>query len=145
MWSIIIKMKGQTEIMGLVIIVILIVFIAVFSLTFILKPEQQDDDILKLKANALRSSLLKTNLCDSVTVKDEIENCIDEYPECVECDNLQDGITKIIDGSIENEKYNFNVFTDGESFMRIGSCIDNVTAVSQNIRNGNVEVTLCRR
>ena len=136
--------RGQTEIMGLVIIVILIVFIAVFSLTFILKPEQQDDDILKLKANALRSSILKTNLCNSVTVKDEIENCIDGYHECVDCSGLRNEIVKIIEGSIENEKYNFNVFTEGNSFMNIGSCVDNVTSVSQNIRNGNVGVTLCR-
>lgn len=146
MWSIITKMKkGQTEIVGLVIIVILIVFIAIFSLTFILKSEQQDDDILKLKANALRSSLLKTNVCGSVTVKDEIENCIDDYYECIDCGNLQSEIVKIISGSLENEEYNFNVFSDGESFMRIGSCVDNVTAVNQNIRNGVVEVTLCRQ
>ena len=145
MWSIIIKMsRGQTETMGLVIIVILIVFIAIFSLSFMIKPEQQDDDILKLKANSLRASLLKTNLCGSVTIEDEIENCIDNYYECIECSNLQNEIVKILENSLENEKYSFIVLKDDESFMRIGSCVDNITAVSQEIRNGKVGVTLCR-
>ena len=66
--------KGQIEIMGLVIIVILLVFIAIFALSFMIKPKQESEDILKLKANALRASLLKTNLCGNVNVKYIITN-----------------------------------------------------------------------
>jgi len=137
--------KGQTEIIGLVIIVILLVFIAIFALSFMIKPKQESDDILKLKANYLRASLLKTNLCGSITLKDEIENCIENYYECIECGNLKGEIVKMLEDSLESEKYSFVVLKDDESFMRVGGCVDNVTAVSQNIRNGMVEVTLCRR
>ena len=137
--------KGQIEIMGLVIIVILLVFIAIFALSFIIKPEQENENVLKLKANALRSSLLKTNLCGDITVKDEIENCVDGYHECVdECTVLKQEIEKMIKSSLDNEKYNFFVSNDEGSFINIDNCVDGVTAVSQNLRNSKVDVALCR-
>ena len=130
--------------MGLVIIVILLVFIAIFALSFIIKPEQENENILKLKANALRSSLLKTNLCDDITVKDEIENCVDGYHECVECGVLKQEIEKMIKVSLENERYNFLVSNDEGSFINIDNCVNGVTAVSQNLRDSKVDVALCR-
>ena len=91
--------KGQTETVGLVIIVILLIFIAIFALSFSIKPKQENDDILKLKANALRASVLKTNLCGSVSVKDELENCIDGYNECIDCGELSSEVVNIIKNS----------------------------------------------
>jgi len=137
--------KAQIEIMGLVMIVILLVLIAVFALSFMLKPKQESNDILKIKANALRSSLLKTSLCGSVTLKDEIENCIDGYNECIECRSLRQEIINMIKGSLENnEKYNFIVHEDeGGDFININNCVNNITAVSQNLRNGNVNLMIC--
>ena len=138
--------KGQIEIMGLVIIVILLVFIAIFALSFSIKPKQENEDILKLKANALRSSLLKTDLCAGINVKDELENCINGYPECLECSDLENEIRDIIESSLEGERYSFIVLSiDGSSFIGFGDCINKITAVSQNLRNGRVEVALCQR
>lgn len=133
--------KGQIEIMGLVIIVILIVFIAIFSLSFFIKPKQDSEDILKLKANALRSSVLKTSVCGGVSIKDEIENCMDGYPQCLDCNNLKIEIVKIIESSLEGENYSFVV----EGFMDEDHCENKITSVSQDIRNSMVEVALCRR
>ena len=135
--------KGQIEIMGLVIIVILLVLIAIFALSFIIKPEQENENVLKLKANALRSSLLKTNLCRDITVKDEIENCVDGYHECVDCTVLKQEIEKMIRSSLDNEKYNFFVSNDEGSFINIDNCVDSVTAISQNLRNSKIDVALC--
>ncbi|MBS3143574.1 hypothetical protein J4446_01710 [Candidatus Woesearchaeota archaeon] len=137
--------KGQTETVGLVIIVILLIFIAIFALSFSIKPKQENDDILKLKANALRASVLKTNLCGSVSVKDELENCIDGYNECIDCGELSSEVVNIIKNSLENEKYSFTVFGNNEVFMKLGGCVENITAVSENLGNGVVEVSLCRR
>ena len=88
----------------------------------------------------LRPSLLKTNLCGGVTVVEEIENCIEGYHVCLDCSELKGEIVKIIESSLENEKYGFVV----DDFMNVGSCVNNITAVSQNIRNGQVRVALCR-
>ena len=132
--------KGQIETMGLVIIVILLVFIAIFALSFMIKPKQESEDILKLKANALRSSLLKTNLCEGVTVKDELESCND-YSLCFDsCDYLEGEVVKIIKGSLEKEKYYFK-YKD----IELGNCVEKITAVSQNIGGDDVEFALCRR
>lgn len=137
--------KAQAEIMGLVIIVILIVFIAIFALTFLIKPKEVNEDVLKLKANALRSSLLKTSLCKDVTIKDELENCIDNYNECIDCNILKGEISKIINYSLEKEDYSFTVsVNDGNNFINIENCKDKITAVSQNLKNGKVELSLCR-
>ena len=127
--------------MGLVIIVILVVFIAIFSLSFMIKPKQENEDILKLKVNALRSSLLKTNLCEGVNVKEELESCIDDYSLCsVNCDYLEGEIVKIIESSLENENYYFK-FND----IELGNCVEKVTAVGQIIGEEDVELALCRR
>lgn len=142
----IIKMrKGQIEIMGLVIIVILLVMTAIFALTFIIKPKQTNDDILKLKANSLRSSILKTELCSHVSVKDEIENCIDGFNECIECSSLHLEIEKIIKGSLENERYSFTVLSNNGEFIKIGNCLNGITSVDQSLKNGKASVMVCRR
>jgi nitrogen fixation-related uncharacterized protein len=135
--------KGQTEIIGLVVIVILIVFIAIFALSFSVKPKQENEDILKLKAGALSSSLLKTNLCEGVNVKKEIENCINNnHPECLgDCSNLRPMIKDIIEKSL-NEGYYFKV---GSIEIGRGGCTEKVTAVNQKISNQDMEVALCRR
>jgi len=137
--------KAQIEIIGLVIIVVLLVFIAIFALSFMIKPMQHDNSLLKIKANALRASILKTDICNQVSVKDEIENCIDGYNECGSCDKLKQDINDMITNSLEaNEKYSFVVSNDyGGSFININNCVDSITAVSQNLRNGKVDLALC--
>jgi len=140
--------KGQTEIIGLVIIVILIVFIAIFALSFSIKPKQETEDILKLKASSLRSSILKTTLCEGVDIKNGIENCIvDSSTGCpTECGGLGEVIEDIIIKSLEaNEICNFKIegFTNFD--FSNGNCIQPVTAVPQNIEGGVVKVSLCRR
>ena len=140
--------KGQVEIMGLVIVVILLVFISIFALGFIIKPRENNiDDVLKLKANSLRSSLLKTTLCGNVNVQDEIENCIDNYHECLDCNVLKDEISKMIERSIEpGENYNLVISIDEQTtFISINNCSESINSVSQTLRNGKVEIGLCRR
>ena len=135
--------KAQVEIMGLIIIVIILVFIAIFALSFIIKPKQANEDIIKVQANALRSSLLKTNLCKDVDVKDEIENCIDGYHSCMECDKLKIEIDKIIRSSLDNN-YGYNLVID--NFINIDDgCISKINAVSQSLGNSKIEFGLCRR
>ena len=139
--------KAQIEIVGLVIIVVLIVFIAIFALSFIIKPKPINDDILKVKANALRSSLLKTSLCGGITVKDEIENCLDGFNECMDCNQLKSEISNLLRDSLEpNEKYFVRIYNGDIEYLRYNECPDNIlTSVSQILRNGNVEVGVCRR
>jgi hypothetical protein len=132
--------KGQVETMGLVIIVILLIFIGIFALSFSIKDKEINEDILTLKANSLRSSLLKTNICN-ITIKDEIGNCFYNRPRCLDsCDSLNNVIDSIIKNSLEGEKYYFK-FKD----IELGSCVDKVTSVSEVIEGEKVEIAVCRR
>ena len=54
--------RGQVETIGLVVIVILLLFIGIFALSFSVKDEEVDENILTLKANPFRSNLLNTNI-----------------------------------------------------------------------------------
>ena len=133
--------KGQIEIMGLVIIVALLVFILIFALSFLIKPKQENEDILKLKANSLRSSLLKTSLCEDFTIRDELEKCSNNIPlECFNnCNELKQEIVKIIERSLEKEKYYFK-----SGNIELGFCEEKITSVPQYIGEGFVELAICR-
>ena len=72
--------KGQVETIGLVVIVILLIFIGIFALSFSIKEKEVNEDILTLKANSLRSSLLKTTICN-ITIKEELGNCVYDNPQ----------------------------------------------------------------
>ena len=139
--------KGQMETMGLVIVVILLVFIAIFALSFIIKPGQEDEDILKVKASALRSSVLKTTLCVNTNVEKELENCLFDVNVCeTPCESLGGKIESIIKSSLElNEGYVFSI----ESLnINLNTCVgrDRITAIQQKIgEDESVEVALCRR
>jgi len=132
-------MKGQMETFGLVIIVLLIVFIAIFAVQFMIKPKQDyDEDYLKLQVNNLRSSVLKYSLCD-IDVKDEIYNC-EEYGsgECVDCNELNDFIEGIIENSLEEKRnYGFNV---GTINIEKGVCEDKIYASSEKFINSELTV-----
>jgi len=134
------KNRGQVETIGLVVIVILLLFIGIFALSFSIKEKEINEDILTLKANALRSSLLKTNVCD-ITIRDEIGNCIYNSPECFsDCDQLNLVIEDIIKDSLDNEKYYFKVGN-----LELGSCVDKITSVSDVVNEEKIEIAVCRR
>lgn len=132
-------MKGQVETFGLVIIVVLIVFIAIFALQFMLKPKQNlDEDYLKLQANNLRNSVLKYSLCN-IDVKQEIYNC-ESYNEgeCVDCNELKNIIKSIIENSLD-EKRNYG-FKIGTINIEKGICEDKIYATTEKYINSDLEV-----
>jgi len=132
--------KGQVETIGLVVIVILLIFIGIFALSFSIKEKEVNEDILTLKANSLRSSLLKTTICN-ITIKEELGNCVYDNPQCLDnCGSLNTLIGNIVSDSLEGEKYYFEF-----NNIELGSCIDKITSVSEVIEGEKVEIAVCRR
>ncbi|MAG47696.1 hypothetical protein CL617_03750 [archaeon] len=135
--------KGQIESFGLVIIVVLLVLI--FVLFLYLKINSSDnsdaDRILEVKANNLRNSVLKTTLCNRVSIKDEILNC-DEIGNgnCGSCEELKEKITKILDNSLEdNINYEFEPYS-----LKRGTCRERIAASTQPLStNIEVDLNLC--
>ena len=134
--------RSQTEIIGLLIIVILLSLILIFVLVINSKQDSSlKNNYLQLNADNLRSTLLKTNVCKDISIKDEIISCNNyEHSNCFSsCINVNDEIKKIIENSI---KFNYN-FTAGEITASKGKCLkDKITASRQPLPYSNVEVSL---
>ena len=140
--------KAQMETMGLVIIVILLVFIAIFALPFIIKERSKalDDNYMQLFSNNLRSVVLNTNICGSATVKDEILNCKFESPVCLSCSELGGVIGDIIEGSLGSleGKINYKFSVDGLEIVE-GVCDEKIVSSKAFIDDIEVKLELCYR
>lgn len=102
--------KAQTEIIGLVIIIIILTFALIFGLKFLIKDENNElnERYLQLNADNLRSVILKTNF-NECNIKDEIINC-NQFNDAVcfkDCNDLEKNIKDIIESSIKNN-YEFS-------------------------------------
>ncbi|MBS3134478.1 hypothetical protein J4214_04580 [Candidatus Woesearchaeota archaeon] len=135
--------KAQIESFGLVIIVILLVFIFVFFLYLRINSgnNSNTDQLLGIKANNLRNTILKTSLCRDTTIKDEIISCsTDGQGDCGSCDELKNNIKTIIGSSLEpNIDYNFIPYE-----IKKGDCREKITSTPQPITNDiTVGIDLC--
>ncbi len=139
--------KAQVESIGLVIIVALLAFIFVFVLQISTKPEQDtlNSRYLQIRADNLRSSLLKTNICQDTSIKDELVNCNDfSFSQCdnINCDKLKDTVKEIIENSLNATKgYKFE---SGSIVIEknFNLCNNVYTAAKEPIPNSNLEITL---
>ena len=135
--------KAQIETAGLVIIVIILAFTLIFALQFINKDKgnKLNENYLKLNADNLRSTILKTtiNNCD---IKDEIINCNNfNQANCLEnCDKLNSIIKEIIQASVKNN-YEFDA---GNIKLVNGSCLDKdiITSSIQPLALTDIKVSL---
>ncbi|MEK6841375.1 MAG: hypothetical protein AABX45_02160 [Nanoarchaeota archaeon] len=135
--------KAQIETVGLVIIVIILAFTLIFALQFINKDKgnKLNENYLKLNADNLRSTILKTtiNNCD---IKDEIINCNNfNQAICLEnCDRLNSIIREIIQASVKNN-YEFDA---GNIKLVNGSCLDKdiITSSIQPLALTDIKIVL---
>mgnify|MGYP001613038717 CR=1 FL=1 len=139
--------KAQIETMGLVIIVVLLAFILVFVLQLLSNPENNylNDRYLQLNSDNLRRTILKTNLCSGVNIKDELVNCNDfNLLKCSNLNNCND-LNKIIKTIIENSlniTKNYK-FTAGNILVEKGICKNKLyNSASEPIPYSTLNVTL---
>lgn len=145
--------KGQTEIVGLLIVVILLVIGGLFYVKFVvLKPESKGaDEIVQVQAYNLMNSILNIKLCNNnVTVRDAIKACKFGNMLCGQdaCSYLENELKSIISVSTPKDylDYEFKAGKpDGhecvEPFFEIetSSCRYGVTSP----RYINVEANYC--
>jgi len=135
--------KAQIETVGLVIIVIILAFTLIFALQFINKDKgnKLNENYLKLNADNLRSTILKTTI-NNCNIKDEIINCNNfNQAICLEnCDKLNLIIEEIIQASVKNN-YEFDA---GNIKLVNGSCLnkDIITSSIQPLALTDIKVSL---
>lgn len=125
--------KGQIEIMGLLIVVILIVMGAMFYVKFVVLAKKPVDQTSKqnIQATNLINAIMNIRVCDNtVTIKESFTLCGNNEPVCNEqnsCKYIQDQLVPIIDSTLDF-KYSFYVKKIDEEIIKIENCGDEATA-----------------
>jgi hypothetical protein len=132
--------KGQAEIFGLVIIVLLLIF----AMLFFVRTSQNDDSSVTLRSNFRANNMLNAIMnyeVDDFDMLDELRLCVDE-PSL--CGDTLDQVDVILDNSLtSNENYEFLGFKDNIESFRVerGNCVEGITARPRQLP-GNYKFTL---
>lgn len=144
-----VPLKGQTDIIGVVIIVLLLVIIALFSLRFLLPKQEPLEQKLSIKANNVLNAALKTSICQS-TVEQGLINCCRKDPFCGKdaCSYISKELQKLFDASLE-EPYLFHISQNEQDCLHIGKCTEGVSSSSyilgQPSEQYKVGILLCKK
>jgi hypothetical protein len=139
--------KGQTETMGLMVIVILLVFVALIALSFMIKPSSNNQDsFLSNKANNMANSIKNANLC-SGTFEEAIVACCkkENFCETESCELVSEQIGNISEQSdeqvyVEAKDYN------GDLCFSVGTCENGVSSSSYVFDDSiSFKVFVCRK
>ena len=127
----IIENKGQIEIMGLAILVVLLVIILVVALNFSFKTNDTKADLRKsLIANNLLNAIIKEQ--GKINIKELINECYVEKKRNANngqnCQKLQAEFNKIVNVVLGNMDYNIKIKTDDLDFFNQGSCQKGITS-----------------
>ena len=143
--------KAQTEIMGLMIIVVLIVVIGLFAFRFMLMNQSSsNDEYLSIKANNLINSIKMTSICEK-NMGDAIIACCNNQNFCEReaCGLVKEEINRIINSSIEENFYFEAKNFEGELCFFIGSCSNGIASsinfLNSDSGNSEIQLKLCRK
>ncbi|MDD5331750.1 MAG: hypothetical protein PHE43_02930 [Candidatus Nanoarchaeia archaeon] len=146
--------KGQTEIMGLAIVVVLLVIIAGFFLIFSSKKDSGTEEIRETIQTAnLMPAILKYSVCDKVTMEEEIRECITSKTSSCNKEDckvfIKNSLKPVLDAFF-GDKYMFTISKDEQDFLEFGNCTgDRILANPYNSggSKGNrfeLNIKLCR-
>ncbi len=112
--------KGQSEAVGLLVIVILLVFIGFLYLRFGLqgKPDTLQDARQSIEANGLLRALLLLDTKD-FSFQDEVSMCHTSSS----CDHLESVVQDVLATSLRPDiLYTFSLFAEDEPLLALGNC-----------------------
>lgn len=124
--------KAQTEIIGLVVIVtIIIIAVVLFIRLSVLKPTSHSStSIESIEANNMLNALLKTSVCD-ISIQEAIQQCSQKINICDQepCAYTVEKIKEILQASLdEKTDYSFIALADSNPIIKIESCKTGISA-----------------
>lgn len=111
--------KAQTEIIGLVVIVILLTLLAVIFIKFALKEQPSTSAILRTstKADNLLNSIIRTSTPNGKLLDLVVDSHIKG-----DFTYLNQEITKVLTKTLSHKQYSFKIFIDQQPVLEIGTC-----------------------
>lgn len=138
--------KGQTETMGLAIVVILLLVISLIALKFMIQntPVVSQDSYLSSKANNLANSIIKANICTGNFEQAIVACCNDEsFCNIDACNLVQSEINNLsinVNEKITSEAYD----SSGRLCFSTGNCEQGIRSGTYNLDNGvTFDVKIC--
>ncbi|MBI2670943.1 hypothetical protein HYX18_03135 [Candidatus Woesearchaeota archaeon] len=140
--------RAQTEIIGLMIVVIMLVAIALVALRFVLISNSSInvDSLLSAKANNMANSIKNANLCDG-NFEQAIVACCNKENFCdrESCRLISEEISSIINSS-EESVYVEAIDAYGNKCFSVGNCISGIASSSYNFENEVLfRAKICRK
>ncbi|QQG38464.1 MAG: hypothetical protein HYS32_02545 [Candidatus Woesearchaeota archaeon] len=125
--------KAQMEIVGLVVIVLIILLAAIFFVRFALlsHSSSKTSSIESIEANNLLNALLRTTICEDLSVEDAIKECKQRSNICNEeaCKHTKTKIEEIMEASLdEKTTYSIDIDADEVPLINIENCKTGITA-----------------
>jgi len=135
--------KAQSEMIGLLVIVILIIFIGLVFLRLSLNKQSSLPELrTNIQANNMLSSILKYSVSDG-SIRDLVVRCVVNN----ECDMVQKEVKTILDSVIDQRtKYEFLVVSEDKEALKIGGCDKGIAGNNQISEQGvfiDVRLKLC--
>ena len=128
--------KAQIETFGLLIIVILLVFIAIFIIRLSLYPSQDNlatrDSTI---ANNLVTSLSKVTICEKQQLSTIIKNCYNNKNSCQQdsCQLLNKELPIMINNlGFSQQEYKLIISTKEKDILSLGSCNLNANVIASS-------------
>ncbi len=125
------KKKGQLEIMGLVIIVVLISLALLFAIQFMVLRKSSDQDSFtreQLAANTVNSLVITTTTCNGLDFTELVQDCAsfneiycDDKQEQDSCEFLSEFSGEILGKTLKvwGKKYTLNVVSGKQELIRV--------------------------
>ena len=147
--------RGQAEIIGLVIVVLLLVFALIFFIKVKTSGDENESQLIRsnLRANSALNALMKVHIendDEKRQMKDLIEECIlNSYQRdnqlSKKCVEVRDELTKYLNSIFDDEEYHLVVSDGDNDLFSLGkSCKSSISASPFIVRNGGkVELKVC--
>lgn len=138
-------MKGQTETMGLMIIVVLLLFLGIIFLSFALreKPDLTPEVRESVQTTSLLNALIQTTV-DEKQLKEHFADCLSSKESCA---RLANKTSEILDLVVQpGQNYNFTLSTEDKSLFSVGKCSKgaiSTTIVRRGSADFLVQLRLC--
>ena len=140
---VLLKNKGQSEVIGLVIIVLILIIVGLIFLKFYLNKEKgNNDSFSNVKANNLVNAIKLVSICND-NMADAIIACCNQKEFCGRdsCEIVEESIREIIDSSLEEDVY-FEAKQQDDLCLSINEDCSGITSTENFIRNQDGEAKI---